>query len=455
MKLTVIGCGRLGTAHAACMAEIGHDILGVDTDDDRVKLLNGGRAPFHEPGLDELLARNISSGRLRFTSSFEDAVAFAGVHFLVVPTPGLPDEDGCDLSAVFAAGRSLAQYLDHPALIIGKSTVPPGTCEALERDLMTRTPAADTIDVAWNPEFIRAGHAVNDTLSPDRIVAGTSSAAAQTVIREIYRPLTDAGVPLVLTDPATAELAKGAANAFLATKISFINAMADMCLRSGADVTALAEVLGLDPRIGRAGLTAGLGYGGGCLPEDVRGLAAFAASVGADQAAGLLSAVDEINNARRQQIVDLLVSTSGPLQGKRVAMWGAAFKPGTDDVRDSPGLDIADRLYRLGAEVLVYDPMATPNALIAFPHLGFADSALAAAHDAHAVLVVTAWPEFAAVNPAAAAAAAATPMLLDACHGINPGLWRTAGWTVVAPYSLPRSLPMAAPAPQPQPTAHP
>lgn len=436
MRLTVIGCGRLGAAHAACMAEIGHEVLGVDIDDDRIRLLSSGRAPFYEPALDEMLARNVANRRLNFTTNFAAAAAFAPLHFITVGTPASPDDDGYDLSAYFAAGRAIAAQQAGQALIVGRSTVPPGTAARLARDLGPRSQLA----IAANPDFCRGGYTLRDMLDPDRIVVGVPNAGAANVLREVYRPLTDGGTPLLVTDPATAELTKAAANAFLAVKTSFVNAMADLGAGVGADIALLAEAVGLDHRIGRAGLTAGIGYGGGCLPKDVRGLARFAANGGAEgqAAARLLGTVDEINMVRRQRIVDLVVSVAGPLRGRRVAVWGASFKPGSDDIRDSPGLDVADRLYRLGAEVLVYDPLATPNALIAFPHLGFADSALAAAHEADAVLAATAWPEFAAINPAAAAAAVSAPLLVDACQGTNPALWRAAGWTVAALYPLPR-----------------
>jgi UDPglucose 6-dehydrogenase len=437
MRLTVIGCGHLGATHAACMAEIGHEVLGVDIDEDKVELLNTGRAWFLEPGLDEMLARHTKSGRLRFTASFEEAAAFGTVHFLGVGTPGLPDGDGYDLSQVFGSVAALAPYLTGPALVIGKSTVPPGTTGHLIRELRNAAPAGDAVEVAWNPEFLREGHAVADTLRPDRIVAGVPTMAAEATVREIYRPMTEAGVPLMVTDAVTAELVKGAANAFLATKVSFINAMADICAWTGADVAMLADAVGMDQRIGRAFLTAGLGYGGGCLPKDVRGLAAFAATAGATGAADLLSVVNEINSGRRQQVVDLVRRLLGQLAGKRIALWGAAFKPGTDDVRDSPGLDVADRLSRLGAEVVVYDPQAAGNALVAFPHLGYADSAVAAAHQADAVLVVTAWPEFAAIDPGATSVPARARLLIDACQAVQPALWRAAGWTVAAPFPAP------------------
>jgi UDPglucose 6-dehydrogenase len=437
MRLTVIGCGHLGATLAACMAEIGHEVLGVDIDEDKVRLLNTGRAWFYEPGLDEMLARHRSNETLKFTTSFAEAAAFGTVHFLGVGTPGLPGGDGYDLSQVFSAVSALAPNLAQPALLVGRSTVPPGTTGKLARQLAATAPAKEAVEVAWNPEFLREAHAVADTLQPDRIVVGVQSAVAEAVMRDVYRPLTDAGVPLVVTDPATAELVKGAANAFLAAKVSFINAMADVCTGTGADVAVLADAMGMDPRIGRAFLTAGLGYGGGCLPKDVRGLAAFAKTANAPSAASLLAEIDAVNSGRRQHVADLVRTVAGPLRGMRIALWGAAFKPGTDDVRDSPGLDVADRLAREGAEIVVYDPQATPNALVEFPHLGYADSALAATHQADAVLVVTAWPEFAAVDPAEAAAAVRSRLLVDACQGVKPGPWRAAGWTVVAPFPAP------------------
>jgi UDPglucose 6-dehydrogenase len=431
MRLTVIGCGHLGATQAACLAEIGHEVLGVDIDEARVQILNSGRAWFHEPGLDDLLTRKIRAGRLRFSTSFEDAAAFSAVHLLSVSTPSLTDDDGHDLTHVFSAARSLGQHLTRPSLVVGRSTVPPGTASRLAREfaLVSSVP----VEVAWNPEFLRTGNAISDSLKPDRIVAGVPSHEAEAIVREIYRPLTRAGVPLIITDPVTAELAKAASNAFLAAKLSLINVMGDLASAIGADITALASVVGLDPRIGPAFLAPGLGYGGGCLPKDVRALAAYAQAAGAASAGRLLTTIDDVNTQRRQDIVDLVQAIAGPLHGKRVALWGAAFKAGTDDVRDSPGLDVADRVTRLGAEVVVYDPVATGNALGDFPHLGFADSALAAAHEADAVLIGTAWPEFAAVNPAAAAAAVRTRLLIDGCQAVRPSLWRAAGWTVATP----------------------
>jgi len=423
MRMTTIGCGHLGATHAACMASIGHDVLGVDIDDDKVGLLNSGKAWFHEPGLDELLAENIQAGRLRFTTSFADAAEFASVHFVGVATPGQAD-GSYDLSQLHAVVSSLVPHLRGESLLIGKSTVPPGTAAAL------REMAAGDLDVAWNPEFLREGFAVQDTLRPDRIVAGALSAGAAGTVREIYRPLTEAGVPLLMTDLATSELVKGAANAFLATKVSFINAMADICAATGGDVSVLASALGMDPRIGPAFLKAGLGYGGACLPKDVRGLGTFARRLGVPNADSLLAAVDAVNSSRQGQVIDLVREALGMLAGKRVAVWGAAFKAGTDDVRDSVALRIADKLHGLGATVTVYDPMANGNALVAFPQLAYADSAVEAAVGADALVVVTAWPEFAQASPAAVGEVVARMVVIDSCQGIGGRAWRQAGWNV-------------------------
>ena len=438
----MVGCGHLGTVHAACMAEIGHDVLGMDVDEGKIALLKSGKSWFHEPGLDEMLARHIVSGRLQFTTSFDEAAAFGGVHFLGVATPGLPG-GMYDLAQVNAAVTALARRLCAPSLIVGKSTVPPGTAASLRTVAAGSSPAGG-VDIAWNPEFLREGRAVQDTLMPDRIVIGIASDAAEATLREIYRPLTDTGIPLVVTDLATAELVKGAANAFLAAKISFINAMADVCAAVNGDVHALADALGMDPRIGQSSLRAGIGYGGGCLPKDVRGLAAFAEEAGAHAASELLMLVDAINSGRRERVVRIVREAAGdmpaprqtmdghPLSGKRIAVWGAAFKPDTDDVRDSPGLDIACRLHALGARVTVHDPMAIGSALAAFPELHYADSALEAARSADVVLLVTPWPEFAGISPAAVAASAASMTVVDACQSIDVAAWRDAGWKVLS-----------------------
>jgi UDPglucose 6-dehydrogenase len=424
MKMSVIGCGHLGATHAACMASIGHDVIGVDIDDGKVALLNSGKGWFHEPDLDPMLAETIEAGRLRFTTDFAAAAEFAAVHFIGVATPGRAD-GSYDLSQLSAAVRALVPHLRGEHLIIGKSTVPPGTAALLQEmvcDLVT--PGQATAEVVWNPEFLREGYAVQDTLKPDRIVVGTLRTAAAEVVREVYRPLTDSGIPLIATDFSTAELAKGAANAFLAMKISFINAMADICAATGGDIEALAASLGMDPRIGKAFLRAGVGYGGACLPKDVRGLGTFARGLGVRNAVTLLTA------ARADQAVRLVGEALNGATGKRVAVWGATFKAGTDDVRDSAALLVADRLRALGATVRVYDPMGSGNAMMSYPDFKYADSAIAAAADADVVVVLTAWPEFAQADPTEIAGVAREAVVVDACQGISTAAWRSAGWRV-------------------------
>jgi UDPglucose 6-dehydrogenase len=429
VRLTVIGCGHLGATHAASMAEIGHDVMGVDIDADKVATLNSGRAWFREPGLDEMLARHLADGRLRFTTDFAEAGAFGQVHFLGVATPGMADRDDYDLSQVFAAVRSLAPHLTEPCVIVGKSTVSVGTTTAVRELVQDLAPAGDRVDVAWNPEFLREGFAVQDTLRPDRIVVGVTTAVAAETVREAYRPITDAGVPLIVTDPATCELVKGAANAFLSMKISFINAMADVCEGIGADVTQLADAVGLDPRIGRAFLDAGIGYGGGCLPKDTRAFAARAHELGADFAGDLLGVVDAINLSRRTRVVELARKIcGGELRGRRVGLWGAAFKANTDDIRDSPALDVAEQLHTQGAAVTVYDPMAMDNARAAHPHLGYAEGAISAATGADVLVIITAWPEFAELDPEAVGTVVANRAVIDARHVVDAAEWESAGW---------------------------
>jgi UDPglucose 6-dehydrogenase len=428
--MSVIGCGHLGATHAACMASLGHEVIGVDIDEGKVSLLNSGKGWFHEPDLDPMLAEGIAAGRLRFTTDFAEAADFAAVHFVGVATPGHAD-GSYDMSQLRAAVAALVPHLSGDCLIIGKSTVSPGTAVGLQSmvDGMLR-PGQGQVEVVWNPEFLREGCAVADTLRPDRIVVGAVSEAAAETVREIYRPQTDAGIPLLITDLATSELAKGAANAFLATKISFINAMADICAATGGDIAALANSLGLDPRIGRAFLRAGIGYGGACLPKDVRGLGAFAGEVGARNAAALLGAVDAINAARIAQSVALAKAAVSEVSGSRIAVWGASFKAGTDDVRDSAGLLVADQLRSLGATVTVYDPMGSGNALVAFPELAYADSAIGAAADADVIVVVTAWPEFAQADVAEVTGVVSDKTVVDVCQGIDIAAWQDAGWRV-------------------------
>jgi len=428
-RLTVLGTGYLGLTHAACMASEGFEVLGVDIDAAKVARLNSGEVPIYEPGLAELLDEGLKSGRLRFTSSYDQAAEFGDVHFVCVGTPQRRDGYSADLSQVEACIDALAPGLTRPCVIAGKSTVPVGTAAALLARVAKLAPAGNAVELCWNPEFLREGSGVADTLRPDRIVVGTTSAWAETMLRSVYAPQTEAGVPLFVTDLATAELAKVAANAFLATKISFINAVAEVCDAAGADVTKLAAVLGADPRIGTAFLRPGLGFGGGCLPKDVRAFLARAAELGAEDALAFLRDVDAINLGRRTGMVNLACSVlGGSVAGRSVGVLGAAFKPGSDDVRDSPALDVAQILHGMGAEVTVYDPAANPNAKAVCPELHYVDSAVAAAQGAEVVLLLTDWQEFADLDPDELGAVTAEKRVIDGRYVLDPATWRAAGW---------------------------
>ena len=428
-RLTVLGTGYLGITHAVCMASEGFEVLGFDIDTDKVARLSSGEVPIYEPGLQDMLAEGLKSGRLSFTSSYEQAAEFGDVHFLCVGTPQRRDGHGADLSQVEACLDSIAPRLKRPCLIVGKSTVPVGTAAGLAPRLARLAPAGESAELAWNPEFLREGHGVHDTLSPDRIVVGVTSARAEAALREVYAPQLAAGIDFFVTDLATAELAKVAANAFLATKISFINAVAEVCDASGANVATLADILGADPRIGSACLRPGLGFGGGCLPKDVRAFLARAEELGADDALKFLREVDAINLGRRTGMVNLACEAlGGSVAGKMICVLGAAFKPGSDDVRDSPALDVAQILHGLGAEVTVYDPAAVENARKASPELNYAPSVLAAATGADIVLLLTDWPEFAAIDPDQLAGVTAARNIIDGRYVLDPARWRAAGW---------------------------
>ncbi len=426
----MIGTGYLGATSAACLAETGLEVLGVDVDPVTVAELSAGRVPFHEPGLGELLSRHVESGRLRFGVSYAEAADFGDVHFLCVGTPQRPDGPGADLSQLDAAVAGLAPHLTRRCLIVGKSTVPVGTAARVAARLAAVAPVGDEAELAWSPEFVREGTAVDDTLRPDRLVFGVSSAEAEKTLREVYRSMLDAGTPVVVTDLTTAELTKVAANSFLATKISFINAMSELCEATGADVVALADAIGHDPRIGRRSLDAGLGFGGGCLSKDIRAFMARAEELGVDQALSFLREVDAINTRRRSRMVELAVEEcDGELGGRRAAVLGAAFKPGSDDVRDSPALDVAARLHAAGARVTVYDPQANARAAALCPVLDYADSAVEAAAGADLVLVLTDWPEFSLLDPQTLAPVVRRRRLLDGRGALDPDRWRAAGWS--------------------------
>jgi len=431
MKMTVFGTGYLGATHAACMAELGHEVMGVDIDAGKIASLREGIVPFYEPELEPLLRKQIENGRLTFTTSFDEAAAFADLHFVCVGTPQRRGSLAADLSHVDSVIESLAPRLSSSALVVGKSTVPVGTAARLAKRLAELAPDGLDTELAWSPEFLREGFAVEDTLHPDRIVLGTASERAEAVVREVYQEILAEGTPMIVTSLPTAELVKAAANSFLATKISFINAMAEVCEVTGADVTELADAIGHDDRIGRKFLNAGLGFGGGCLPKDIRAFMARAGELGVDQAVAFLREVDAVNMRRRTRVVDLTRELlDGNLIGRRIAVLGAAFKPNSDDVRDSPALNVAGQLQLQGGQVTVFDPKATELARALFPTLEYAADLNAAVTGADVVLLLTEWPEFVGLDPELLAEKVAAPNMVDGRNVLDPTQWRAAGWTL-------------------------
>ncbi|MGW2923077.1 UDP-glucose dehydrogenase family protein [Streptomyces angustmyceticus] len=435
LKITVIGTGYLGATHAAAMAELGFEVLGLDVVPEKVEMLQRGEVPMYEPGLEELLRRHAdgiegSTGRLRFTTSYEEAGAFGDVHFVCVNTPQKHGEYACDMSYVESAFDALAPHLTRPTLVVGKSTVPVGSAARLAERLAAAAPAGAAAELAWNPEFLREGFAVKDTLHPDRIVVGVADGRAEELLREVYATPIAEGSPFIVMDYPTSELVKTSANSFLATKISFINAMAEVCEAADGDVVKLAEAIGHDDRIGKKFLRAGIGFGGGCLPKDLRAFMARAGELGADQALTFLREIDSINMRRRGHMVELTRdAVGGGFLGKRVAVLGATFKPDSDDVRDSPALNVAGQIHLQGGQVTVYDPKGMENARRVFPTLGYADTAVDAVRGADVVLHLTEWQEFRELDPATLGDVVAERRILDGRNALDPTLWRKAGWT--------------------------
>ena len=430
LRLTVIGIGYLGLTHAACMADLGHEVLALDVNRERVEKASAGEVPFFEPGLEPLLRKSLEAGRLRFTTSYEAVAEFGDLHFLCVGTPEASD-GSADLTYVNAAADALAPLLRTRCLITGKSTVPVGTARKLLSRIRTTSPAGAEIDLAWNPEFLREGFAVQDTLCPDRFVFGVTSNWAEALLRRVYeRPLA-VGTPALVMDLETAELVKVSANACLATKISFINAVADVCEAAGANVMQLVDALAYDKRIGRRSMSPGLGFGGGCLPKDIRAFRATAMSLGTDSLASLMADVDQINKDRRARVVDLARDAAeGSLSRKRVAVLGVAFKPNSDDVRDSPSLDVCGRLAAEGAIVSVHDPAAMANAARLYPDLRYTKSVIEAAQEADLILHLTEWDEYQAIDPAVLAKVVANRSIIDARCVLDVASWESAGWSV-------------------------
>jgi UDPglucose 6-dehydrogenase len=425
LKLSVIGTGYLGATHAACMASLGFNVIGFDTEAEKVALLSQGKVPFYEPDLEELLIAQLKSKRLSFTNKVED-LADADVHFICVGTPQIKNGNAADLSYVNSALESIAKHVKPGGLVVGKSTVPVGTATKLRNRLLELNPKAD---LAWNPEFLREGFAVEDTLRPNRLVVGVVNDSAEKILKEVYATNLKENTPWVRADLPTAELVKVAANSFLATKISFINAMAEVCEASGGDVTVLAKAIGYDPRIGNRFLQAGIGFGGGCLPKDIRAFMARAEELGASQAVEFLKEIDAINLRARQRIIELVrKDLSDDLVGKKVAVLGAAFKPDSDDVRDSPALDISAQIQAAGAHVTVHDPKAISNAQKRFPGLNFSQDINSTLMDAEIVLHLTEWKIYRDIDPKQVKKVVKTAIMIDGRNALDRDLWRSAGW---------------------------
>jgi len=429
LKISVIGTGYLGATHAACISSLGFEVVGIDTDPAKVATLQQGRVPFFEPDLEDLLAKEIATGRLTFSSSFDD-IKDADVHFICVGTPQVKDGLAADLTYVNGALESIAPIIKAGSLVVGKSTVPVGTAARLRARLLELNPDAD---LAWNPEFLREGFAVDDTLHPNRLVVGVTNDRAEAILKEVYAKNLEEGTPWVRADLPTSELVKVAANSFLATKISFINAMAEICEAAGGDVTVLAKAIGYDPRIGSRFLQAGIGFGGGCLPKDIRAFMARAEELGAQQALEFLREIDSINLRARQRVIDLVrKDLSEDLVGKKVAVLGAAFKPDSDDVRDSPALDIAVQIHAAGANVVVHDPKATGPASKRFPALTFTEDLNECLKDAEIVLHLTEWKIYRELDPAAVKGLVKRAILIDGRNMLDRSAWQAAGWHVRA-----------------------
>lgn len=430
LTLSVIGTNYLGATHAAGMSELGFNVIGLDTDVRKIEALAAGRLPFYEPGLPELLKKNLDSGRLRFTTDFAQ-ISDADVHFLCVGTPQRQDGNAADLTYVFSAVCSIAEVAKNGSLIVGKSTVPVGTAEHLLAEIHEINP---TLDLAWNPEFLREGFAVEDTLHPNRIVVGVQNDLAEATLRQVYEKLLAEQIPWVRSDLRTAELLKSAANAFLVTKISFINAMAEVCDAAGADVTTLATAIGYDPRIGNLFLQAGIGFGGGCLPKDLRSFMARAEELGAKEALDFLSDIDAINlRARNRMVESAVAELDGDPADKKVLVLGAAFKANSDDVRDSPALDIADALSKRGAQIVIHDPKAIENARMGFPHLHYVTDVAQGARGADLVLHLTAWSEYQNIDPVEFGGLVNRRRIIDGRNSLSATKWQSAGWTYLAP----------------------
>ena len=425
LKLSVVGTGYLGATHAAAMSSLGFQVIGLDVDAQKIEMLKQGKVPFYEPDLEELLEAEVKSGRLTFTTDFS-AIADCDVHFICVGTPQMKDSLAADLSYVDASIKDVAPHAKPGSLVVGKSTVPVGTADRLAAILKEINPS---IELAWNPEFLREGFAVEDTLRPNRLVVGVTSNRAEEILKEVYAPLVANNVPWIRADLPTAELVKVAANSFLATKISFINAMAEICEAAGGDVTVLAKAIGYDPRIGSRFLQAGIGFGGGCLPKDIRAFMARSEELGARQSLEFLREIDSINQRARQRMIDLVrIDIGQDLKGKKISVLGAAFKPDSDDVRDSPALDIAVQLAAVGADVNIHDPKAIEAARRRFPQLTYSTSIDDCVSGSDVLLHLTEWKIYREIDPVTTKSKVRQAIVIDGRNALDRERWISAGW---------------------------
>ncbi|NBQ92907.1 MAG: UDP-glucose/GDP-mannose dehydrogenase family protein [Micrococcales bacterium] len=430
MKITVIGLGYLGATHAVAMSKTGHQVIGLEKNPAKLESLKQGKAGFFEPGLDEALAVEIASGRLTFQADHDENSAAADLHFICVGTPQTKESLAADTSYLFSAIEDLAPHLKPESVVVGKSTVPVGTAAALHSRLAELTGFEPHL--AWNPEFLREGTALEDSLRPDRLVVGVKDDRSEAALREVFAPMIASGIPFLVVDIPTAELVKAAANAFLATKISFINAMAEIAEVAGADASQLAEAIGYDERIGNKFLRNGVGFGGGCLPKDIRALMARAEELGVGQSVAYLKEIDNINLRRRERVVAMLEAELGNLSKKRILVLGAAFKPDSDDVRDSPALGIAMLAYAKGAEVVIHDPVALPGVSLKHPELIAEQDLVKAFSDVEAVVLATEWREYRQLDPATVVGKVANALIIDGRNVLDINSWQHAGFKVLA-----------------------
>ena len=430
MKVTVIGLGYLGATHAVAMAKLGHEVLGIEPDERKLSALASGFLPFHEPGLDKALQEVIAHGSIQFANQHDHRTTEANLHFICVGTPQKVGSEAADTTYVFSAAKKLAKWISETAVVAGKSTVPVGTAQALQEE-MSKV-AGFEVNLAWNPEFLREGTALEDSLSPDRIVIGTWNEHSAQVLREVYKAITDNGTPFLELDVPTAELVKVSANAFLATKISFINAMAEIAEVSGADAVALAKAIGYDERIGNKFLRTGIGFGGGCLPKDIRGFMARAEELGVGSAVDFLKDVDAINLRRRDRVVELAQAELGELANKKITMLGISFKPDSDDLRDSPALEISQRLVGLGAQVVVHDPVALDALKTRDASLETEANVFDALKDADLVILGTEWRDYKELDPKRVAELVKVRTVIDGRNVLDVAKWQGAGFRVLA-----------------------